>query len=368
MSDHKDYLLKALQLAAPQRGFCAPNPSVGAVVVKDGEVIGKGFHRGAGFAHAEVEALNEITQDVAQQCDLYITLEPCCHYGRTPPCTDLIIEKGLKAVYFGYADPNPEVAGKGAALLLAQGIACEKVDVPAINEFYRSYHYWTVSQRPWVTAKIAMSLDGKIANAGGAPCSITGKALQELTHECRCDSDAILTTINTVLHDDPQLNVRLGGGVYKKPVYVLDSKLQLPLEAQIIHASESITVFHGEKVKKGQRERLLGMGISCIQVSANKHGLLWGDILDFIGQAGCHDLWIEAGGRCFSSLLSQQELNRALIYLAPKVLGADAHSAFKEPFDLAGQGDVRWKQVGSEVVCAVDFYNASGEIIPQGIK
>src|SRR3990167_2136538 len=170
---HIHRLKQALSLAESQRGFCAPNPSVGALVVKEGELIAEGVHRGPMKPHAEVEAIHHAGNQ-AEGASLYVTLEPCCHWGRTPPCTDLIVKSRIKAVYYAFQDPNPKVAGQGAKQLQAAGIECHSVELPEVTDFYRSYHYWIREGRPWVTAKLAISLDGKIAGPHGEPVSLTG--------------------------------------------------------------------------------------------------------------------------------------------------------------------------------------------------
>src|SRR3990167_7826390 len=208
LSAHDYYLNEALVLAKKRRGFCAPNPSVGAVIVKNRKMIGSANHWAAGYFHAERQALMEIGKK-AKGASLYVTLEPCCHWGKTPPCTDIIIHSGIKKVFYAARDPNPIISGKGIQILKSAGILCEQIKLPAIDLFYQSYYYWTQHHLPWVTAKLAMSLDGKIAGPQGEPVSLTGAQLNTFTHQSRRESDAILTTVNTIIHDDPQMNVRL---------------------------------------------------------------------------------------------------------------------------------------------------------------
>ena len=212
-------LLHAASLIAAQsyKGFTDPNPAVGAVVVKNGEVVSVGAHQQAGLPHAEVMALRDISD--ASDAVLYVTLEPCCHHGKTPPCTDLIIAKNIKQVYFAYLDPNPEVAGNGCAQLLRAGVACEQLPIPEVDLFYREYAHWVKKQRPWVTAKIAVTADGFIAAAGGAPLAITGDQAQQYTHLRRKHSSALMTSAQTIINDDPAFNVRLGGEYIKKPCW-----------------------------------------------------------------------------------------------------------------------------------------------------
>ncbi len=184
------YIKKTLTLAEQRRGFCAPNPAVGAVVVKNEKIIGSGAHQQCGEPHAEVLAL-QAAGEAARGATLYVSLEPCCHWGRTPPCSELIIQSGISAVYYAYRDPNPAVAGQGAEKLRAAGIDCHYVAMPEADDFYASYYYWTEHHRPRVTAKIALSLDSKIAGVNGQPLTITGVPLQQYTHHGRQHSDAL---------------------------------------------------------------------------------------------------------------------------------------------------------------------------------
>ncbi|QTS84160.1 bifunctional diaminohydroxyphosphoribosylaminopyrimidine deaminase/5-amino-6-(5-phosphoribosylamino)uracil reductase RibD [Coxiella endosymbiont of Amblyomma nuttalli] len=347
------YLKKALSLAKTRRGFCAPNPAVGVVLVKEGTIIATGFHKKSGFPHAEVEAIRSAGES-AKGCDLYVTLEPCCHYGKTPPCTNLIIQSGIKSVYYGFRDPNSVVSGNGAQQLEKAGIRCFFIELPEINAFYESYHYWTKYKRPWVTAKLALSLDGKIAGPKGESLILTGDELKQYTFESRKRSDATLTTINTILKDDPQLNVRLNSKEIKKTIYILDSDLRLPLTAMLHKSAERIIIFHNKRVDWKQKEVLINKNIRCIEIPRSKNGLNLNKILSIIGNDGVHDLWIEAGGHCFQSFLNKNLLNRALIYIAPKILGTHATSAFKIPFSFS-EHSIQWHQYGKDAICEVQF-------------
>lgn len=328
-----DYLGLALTEASARRGFCAPNPAVGAVIVKDGQILAVGKHWAAGQPHAEVDALNQLSQEQSRGATLYVTLEPCCHFGKTPPCTDLIIERKIGRVFYAYADPNPVVAGKGEAILNAAGIPCEHYPLAEIDEFYRSYLYWRNHGRPWVSAKLALSLDGKIAAGDGSPVPITGLECQRLTHESRCASDAILSSANTVLADNPLLNVRLSETI-AKPIYILDRRLRLTGDEKIFGSADSVTIFHSKSFLPKSRLNLEEKGARCIAVDEIDEGLDLLAILDCIGNDGMHDLWIEAGGKLFYQFYTQDLIHRALIYLSPKTLGEEAKSAFPESFDV----------------------------------
>ena len=326
MQNHKVFLLQALACAKNREGFCAPNPAVGAVAVKDNQVIATGFHFGAGFPHAEVEVLDK-AGDNALGATLYITLEPCCHFGRTPPCTDKIIKAGIKAVYFGFTDPNPIVSGKSVAILNQAGIVCEKITQPEIDLFYTPYAHCIKNKRPFVTAKLAMSADFKIAGENKQTVRITGLECEQLTHEYRKKSNAIITSINSILLDNPNLNCRLNNEIISKPIYILDSHAKLPLDFKIWTTGKSITVFYSDSAEKNAIEKLTQQGARCILISENKFGLDLELILKQIGADGFQTLLVEAGAICFNSFLKQNLLNQVLIYISPIILGEKAYSA-----------------------------------------
>lgn len=351
---HHIFLIEALKLAKERRGFCSPNPAVGAVVVQAGVIIARGSHYAAGEPHAEVMACQNLPSDL-KNAILYVTLEPCCHFGKTPPCTDLIIKTGIKKVIYGFQDPNPIVAGKSARLLLQEGIECQQIDLPEINEFYRSYAHWVVTQRPWITCKLAMSLDAKIADANRQPVTITGEEAKQFTHENRLRSDAILTSVRTISNDDPALNARLNNQIVAKPLYVIDSCLSLPLTAKIFTTALSITLFHSCRDELKITE-LNAKGVKCIYIPKNNSGLSLISIVNSIGHDGIHDLWVEAGRKIFSAFFQEGLAQKGFIYIAPKLLGAAAYPAFSEDFNLFGKTQmVNWQSKGDDVICEISM-------------
>lgn len=354
---HIEFLKQALWLAESQRGFCAPNPAVGALVVKDGNVIARGVHHGVGTVHAELDALQKLDVTQTQGADLYVTLEPCCHFGRTPPCTQCIIESGIASVFYGFQDPNPLVNGKGGRGLQAAGIVTHYLEVPEIVTFYRSYTYWTRTKRPWVIGKLAMSLDGKIAGPKGAPISITHADAMHYTHVRRQQSDALLSTVQTVLHDNPQLNIRLNKQSIKKNVYLLDSHLKFPLNARLIKMAKQIILLHlpcTDSKISDRRDILMAHGLRCFSIGAGQGGLDLHAALALIGKQGIQDLWIEAGAICLSSFFTQSLLNQLFIYIAPVILGQQALSAFAEPWStLDAVKSVSWRICGNDIICQI---------------
>lgn len=346
------YLSQALDLAKIRRGFCSPNPSVGAVITLDNKVVATGYHMAAGSPHAEADALKKISMH-AKDATIYVTLEPCSHWGKTPPCTDALIQAGIKRVVYGYSDPNSTVSGKGASALQTNGIICDYIPTSDIADFYESYNHWLKTKTPFVTAKIALTLDGKIAGKQGERIQITGKALQEFTHASRKTADAILTTIKTILHDDPQLNVRIANDTIAKPIYVLDSELNLPFTSTILKTAKSLTIFYSKEADPTRLQQFNKQGIHCIAIDKNNNGLDLNQVIQHIGQAGIHDLWVEAGGKCFAALIKQKLLQRALIYVAPRWLG-EGQSAFENDFILdSNNTKIQWKQLGNDALCDI---------------
>ena len=233
----QDYMKRAIELAKQGAGWTAPNPMVGAVVVKDGRIIGEGYHRKYGELHAERNALAACTEDPAG-ATIYVTLEPCCHYGKTPPCTEIILEKKIARVVIGSRDPNPKVAGKGARILREHGLQVEEDFMrdacDALNPVF--FHYITTGL-PYVVMKYAMTIDGKIATRTGASKWITGESAREHVHRLRGRYAAIMAGIGTVLADDPMLNCRIEGG-HQPLRIVCDSKLRIPVDSRIMKSAK----------------------------------------------------------------------------------------------------------------------------------
>lgn len=348
---HYQYLRRALALAGTRRGYCAPNPSVGAVIVNDGRVISEGVHVACGEPHAEVAALQAL-EGIAPGATLYVSLEPCSHYGRTPPCTQAIVAAGISSVIYGFKDPNPQVAGQGHQQLAAAGVAAVQLSLPEIDAFYTSYRYWLSHQRPWVTAKIALSLDGKIAGPAGERVNITGPELKQHTYHCRQRSDALLTTAKTIIQDDPLLSVVLKNHIESKRLYIVDRRLQLSADRQIWQNTLPITVFYSAANSGKLPSALVQRGVKFIPVPEYNDRLDVDHIIELIGRDGVHDLWVEAGGILLESLLVADLVNDLQIYCAPKWLGPRAQSAFNgKELNFERFTEKRWYQVGEDAVC-----------------
>ncbi len=293
----------ALKQAWLGRGVAAPNPAVGAVAVTDGRIIAQASHPGMGHPHAE-QLLFQQLPDNCSNITLYVTLEPCNHWGRTPPCVEGVISRRFKQVVYGYRDPNPIVASNDTPKQLsACGIDVLHYPLPEIDTFYASYAFWVQTGRPWVTVKMAQSLDGKIAGKNGERVQLSNAACAEFTHKARLHTDVILTTARTIQQDNPLLNARIGSNVISKPIAVLDRQKQLPPAAYIHTTAKSLQLFHGAPD-------------ACeIDLKA---------VLDDLGQTGYHDVWVEAGGLLFSALHREKLVQRTILYIVPVQLGDEA--------------------------------------------
>lgn len=328
-SDHDAaYMKMALVEARKGLGKTAPNPCVGAVVVQRGRVVGKGWHRRAGTPHAEIHAL-AAAGAAAAQATIYVTLEPCNHHGRTPPCSEAIIAAGISRVVFALSDPNP-VAGGGAARLAQAGIAVRGgVLAEESQRLNRPFLKRVTTGLPWVLLKAAVSLDGRIATAGGHSKWITGEQSRRLAHRMRARSDAILVGIGTVLADDPALTTRLPGGRGGDPLrVVLDSRLQTPPTARIINRDSPAEtwIFCAREVDPARAEALQAAGARILpvdQVAAPAIGLDLRQVLLKLAQAGIGSLLVEGGGQIHGSFLAQELADEAAFFIAPLLVGGD---------------------------------------------
>jgi diaminohydroxyphosphoribosylaminopyrimidine deaminase / 5-amino-6-(5-phosphoribosylamino)uracil reductase len=351
----KQYMLHALRLAQQAKGQCAPNPCVGAVIVQSGDIIATGYHHGVGQPHAEIEALRQAIQGV-KGASLYVTLEPCCHYGRTPPCTDALIKAGIKEVIYAYSDPNPHVSGRGVEQLQHAGIMVTKMLLEEVDDFYDSYAFWWKYQQPWVTLKLAMSLDGKIAGINNKPAMMTGEACHAFTHRQRYEADAIFTTINTVMNDDPQMNARLHDKVMAKRIYILDPQLKMPMGAKIWATAKKITLFYDDTLQSLKIANYQQQGAICIPIRSHAGRLDLLQLLEYIGQEGVHNLWVEAGGQVSEALLKQHLVQRAYFYVAPISLGEGATANFESAIHFSkAVKSVRWHSMGVDAMCQLNW-------------
>jgi len=346
---HEQFLLAALEQAKQGRGICSPNPSVGAVAVQNGCIIARAWHRGAGTAHAEQLLLAQITPKMPG-INLYITLEPCNHWGRTPPCVDAIIQHGIEHVVFACHDPNPVVIKNHSTdTLESHGVKVSYFPIPEINDFYQSYRYWTRTGKPRVTVKIAQSLDGKVGRAGGPKIHLSNESCQQFTHQMRTNSDIILTSAKTIQTDNPQMNVRLEGEIKAKPVAIVDRRLSLSTEAVIFSTASHCHVYH-QSEKAGHYPNSSFYTMPC-----TKEGIDLEAVLKHLGHLGYHDVWVEAGGALFSTLHRENLVHRTYLYLVSKVLGPKAVSAYAQEdiFDRAHK--ISWHAMDNNMIARLDW-------------
>jgi diaminohydroxyphosphoribosylaminopyrimidine deaminase/5-amino-6-(5-phosphoribosylamino)uracil reductase len=324
------YMQQALALAENGRGWTSPNPMVGAVVVKDGRVVGRGYHRQAGGPHAEVNAIDD-AGDRAQGATLYVTLEPCNHFGQTPPCTRKILAAGIRRVVVAMSDPNPVVQGGGNQTLRDQKVEvvtgiCEK-EAQILNE---SFIAWATSGQPFVIVKCAATLDGRIATRSGDSRWVTGPASRQFVHRIRHAVDGILVGLETVKKDDPSLTTRLEGENGPTPGsdptrIVLDTRLSIPLAAKLLHQSSDAPTYVvcGPDAPADRRAALENAGARVISGSMEGGRIDLAALMQQLGAMGITSLLIEGGGTVIASALAAGIVDKICFFYAPKLLGGD---------------------------------------------
>jgi len=321
--DDQSYMKAALRLARRGMGWVSPNPMVGAVIVRGEKVIARGYHRRFGGPHAEAEALSSV-EGKLKGATLYVTLEPCCHYGKTPPCVDLIIEKGIGRVVIGTEDPNPLVAGKGIRKLLDHGVRVTVgvLEGPcrALNEPHFKYFETGL---PLVSLKIAQSLDGRIATKNGSSQWISSPDSRRLAHRWRATHDAVMVGIGTVLSDDPSLTVRLVRGRNPRRI-IVDSRLRIPVTSRVLSDGNPslTTVLTTPRADAKSIEDLRRLGARVIPVSPNPQGRV--DLrtaLRILSQEGITSVLVEGGAALATSLFRERLVDRLLIVIGPKIIG-----------------------------------------------
>lgn len=330
LQHHERFMSRCLELAEKGAGYVSPNPMVGSLIVCEDRIIGEGFHERFGGPHAEVNAIASVTDDLLlRQSTLYVNLEPCSHYGKTPPCSDLIIEKKIPRVVVACKDPHERVAGQGiqklrdAGVEVLEGVLEEKSR--KLNEAFIKSH---VKNMPFVSLKLAQTLDGKIATANGLSKWITGTQAREHVHRLRSRYDVVLTGSATVLADDPLLTVRHCRG--RNPLrVVLDRNLQLPETARVFNGDARTLVFackdNADPVKL---ERLKQKRIEVAFVNEHEGGLDLVEVLGFLHAKNMLSVFVETGARLSGSFLRSRLVDKMYIYIAPKIFGGDGLNSF----------------------------------------
>jgi diaminohydroxyphosphoribosylaminopyrimidine deaminase/5-amino-6-(5-phosphoribosylamino)uracil reductase len=323
----EDERFMALALALGHRGLGRtwPNPAVGAVIVKDGVIVGRGWTQPGGRPHAEIEALRR-AGEAARGATLYVTLEPCSHHGKSPPCADAVIAAGLSRVVSALEDPNPEVAGQGHARLRAAGIAVEiGVGADEARRDHAGHILRFTKGRPHILLKLAISADGKAGAAGRKPAAITGEAVRERVHLLRAQSDAIMIGIGTALADDPLLTCRLPGMEKNSPVRVVaDSMLRLPLTSRLVQSARDVPVWvlAGTGAPQDAEFRLLASGVEVLRSPQSADPLDLKDAVEFLAAKGITRLMVEGGPALAASFLAADLVDAAILFHSAKVVGA----------------------------------------------
>jgi diaminohydroxyphosphoribosylaminopyrimidine deaminase / 5-amino-6-(5-phosphoribosylamino)uracil reductase len=350
-NDDSRFMALALSLGRRGLGKTWPNPAVGAVIVKDGVMVGRGWTQAGGRPHAEVEALRRAGA-AARGGTLYVTLEPCSHHGKTPPCADAVIAAGITRVVSALEDPNPEVAGQGRARLRAAGI---EVEVGVGADEARRDHAGHIRRmrdgRPHVMLKLAISADGKAGAAGRKPLAITGEAARERVHLLRARSDAIMVGIGTVLADDPLLSCRLPGMAEDSPVRIVaDSMLRLPVNSRLVRSARETPVWAltGLGAPQGAEAGLLPLGVEVLRSPQSAGRLDLEDGLKLLAAKGITRLMVEGGPTLASAFIAADLVDEAVLFHSPKIVGPDGIDALASgAMEALTQ---RLKQIGSEPV------------------
>lgn len=351
---------RALLLARLALGHASPNPAVGAVIVKDGVIVGEGYTQPPGSSHAEIVALQQ-AGNRAKGATMYVTLEPCCHHGRTPPCTKAIISAGISEVHMSMIDPNLRVCGRGKAELEAAGVKTfvgnHEEAAQELNEAYIKYTYTGL---PFVIAKFAMSLDGKIATKTGDSRWISCEQSRRYVHTLRSQIDAIMVGVDTVIRDDPQLTARAGlagGRVEKQPIrIVVDSKARTPPTARVFHVPGSTLVAVTKGADSDRVDALAKAGAEVVKLPAKGRVVDLEKLLTFLGKRQIVSMMVEGGAAVFGSLFEERLVDKVLVFVAPIIIGG--HEA-KNPVEgkgveklaqAIGITRVKTEKVGSDVL------------------
>ena len=392
---------RAIELAKKGGGYVHPNPLVGCVIVKDGEIIAEGYHEKYGEFHAERNALL-YCQSETKDALLYVTLEPCCHYGKTPPCTEIIIEKGIKKVFVGILDPNPLVAGKGVKILQDAGIEVEVgLCADEIRELNKVFLKYITTKRPYVIMKTAMTLDGKRAAFTGDSRWVTNEESRKMVHQLRSEMAGVIVGIGTVLADDPMLNVRLNGNHHQPIRIVVDSNLRIPIDSQLVKTAkeyrtivacrhfdrseekrsaveksflvESLNndhkqydfvdggfIRHGECSRFARVSTSLEMtGLEIIQCSENNNHVDINDLMSKLGAMGIDSLLLEGGGTLNAAFLEAGCVDEVWAFIAPKIIGGESAKTPVSGIGIAKMSEAIQLQ-------DIDIQNIKGDILIKG--
>lgn len=327
-----DYMEQALSLARLALGQVSPNPAVGAVIVKNGNIVGRGFTQPPGSWHAEIMALRQ-ARDRARDGTMYVTLEPCCHYGRTPPCTKAVIASGIGEVHLATIDPNPIVSGKGKTELERYGIKTFAGEHESqAKEIIEAYSKHITTGIPFVAAKFAMSLDGKIATKSGDSKWITDEESRRYAHDLRSTTDAVMAGANTIIADDPQLTVRCcggrGGAAKKQPLRVIvDGRGRVPPSARIFREPGETVLATSKGLDSKIKQALAAAGAELMELPAGENTVDLRELLRILGQRGITSVLVEGGGILLGSLFDAGLVDKVIAFIAPVIIGGNEAKA-----------------------------------------
>jgi diaminohydroxyphosphoribosylaminopyrimidine deaminase/5-amino-6-(5-phosphoribosylamino)uracil reductase len=327
---HIEYMKRALEISKHGYGYTNPNPNVGCVIVKMDEIISSGYHQIYGASHAEVNAINSCKQDL-QGATMYVTLEPCSHFGKTPPCVNAIIASGISRVYISMLDPNPLVSGRGVEILKNAGIDVHvgllEDEARRINEVFVKY---IARKIPYVTLKSAITLDGKICTKSGDSKWISNSISRQHTHHLRHKNMAIMVGINTVLEDNPSLNTRIDDDskTFRNPIkIVIDSKLRIPTDSKILTSSNAQTIVATtSNYDKDKRLALEELGVKVVVVNHIENKVNLNHLMEELGSLGIDSILLEGGGTLAYGALESNIVDKVELYIAPKIFGGQAKS------------------------------------------
>ena len=362
------FMRRALTLAEKGRGATSPNPMVGALVVKDGKVVGEGYHEKFGRPHAEANALNQ-AGDAALGATLYVTLEPCNHTGKTGPCTHLIYEAGISRVVVAMPDPNPAVEGQGIAFLRSKGITVhENVLEDKARELNRGYFKYVVTGKPYIMLKLAQTLDGRIATSTGHSKWVTNDDSRTVSHKLRAQYDALLVGIGTVLADDPHLTVRKTKGNSPKRV-VLDSQLRVPLDANVLadDSPNKTIIVTTNAASKEKIARIVERGSTVLVLDADDRGWVEQELLwKKLGELGITSVMVEGGSTIHTECLKSGNADEIVIFFAPKLLGSGVDAlgdlGIRNINSALLLENLRIKRLSTDFMVTANFKKGSGEL------
>jgi len=337
------FMARALKLAEKASGKTSPNPMVGAVIVKNGKIVGEGYHKRAGKAHAEIEAIKKAGQNT-RGAEMFVNLEPCCHHGKTAPCVDAILLAGIKKVYVGMTDPNKLVYRKGIGVLRKGGVEVEvgilKNKCELLNE---SFVKFIRTGNPFVIMKSGISLDGKIATNLGESQWITCEKSRKLVHEMRGKVDAILVGSGTVIKDDPKLTVRLNRRGFKNPIRViLDRRSRIAINSKVFENADRNKVIYvtSPKLSKEKEKRLRDIGVDILVLENKRKRIKLETLLKELGKRDIVNVLIEGGSELNASALKENIVDKAILFVAPIIIGGN-----KAPGFIGGDGTLKLKDV-----------------------